>query len=153
MSLYGYERATTPFLENLVEQGVVFDWAIAPCSWTLPTHASLFTGRFRSETGTNWTIPLGPKYPTLAEVLTDQGYATGGFVANPLACRVEQKALTFLPNFGDFVLSTCLDKVCRKQEISVDKQRHKNGQDARKTAFLADQSIAPRGFEPLLRMP
>ena len=64
--------------------------------------------------------------------------------------EAEQKAMTFLPNFGNFVLSACLDKVCRKQEISVDNRRHKNGQDARKTAILADQSIAPRGFEPLL---
>jgi len=64
--------------------------------------------------------------------------------------EAEQKALTFLPNFGNFVLSTCLDKVCRKQEISVDNGRHKKGQNARKTAILASHSIAPRGFEPLL---
>jgi len=64
--------------------------------------------------------------------------------------KAEQKAMNLLPNFGDFVLSTCLDKVCRKQEISVDNHRHKNGQDTLKTAFLADQQIAPRGFEPLL---
>jgi len=62
----------------------------------------------------------------------------------------EQKAVTFLPDFGDFVLSTCLDKICTRQEISGDNQRHKNGQDTRKTAILADNSIAPRGFEPLL---
>jgi len=64
--------------------------------------------------------------------------------------KAEQKALSFLPNFGDFVLSTCLDKLCRKQEISVDNRRHKNSQDAVKTAFLASHQIAPRGFEPLL---
>jgi len=37
-----------------------------------------------------------------------------------------------LPNFGDFVLPPCLDKVCRKQEISVGRQRHKIGQDTLK---------------------
>jgi integrase len=63
--------------------------------------------------------------------------------------EAEQKALNFLPNLGDFVLSTCLDKVCRKQEISVDNQRRKNGQDARKTAILAVHKIPPRGVEPL----
>ena len=42
------------------------------------------------------------------------------------------------PNFGDFVLSTSLDKVCRKQEISVDNRKYKNGQDTLKTAFLAE---------------
>ncbi len=62
----------------------------------------------------------------------------------------EQKALNCLPSFGDFVLATSLDKMCRKQEISVDNRRHKNSQDALKTAILADAQIAPRGFEPLL---
>ncbi|MHC4168725.1 MAG: sulfatase [Planctomycetota bacterium] len=105
MSLYGYERPTTPFLENLAKQGVLFEWAIAPCSWTLPTHASFFTGRFQSETGTNWTIPLGPKYPTLAEVLTDNGYVTGAFVANTLACRVEHGIARGFARYKDYALS------------------------------------------------
>jgi len=63
--------------------------------------------------------------------------------------KAEQKALNFLPDFGSFVLSTCLDKVCRKQEISVDNRRHKNSQDAVKTAILAGKRIPPRGVEPL----
>jgi len=64
--------------------------------------------------------------------------------------EAEQKAMNFLPNFGNFVFATSLAKVCRKQEIPVDNRRHKNGQDTLKTAFLADKQIAPRGFEPLL---
>ena len=64
--------------------------------------------------------------------------------------EAEQKALNFLPNFGDFVLSTCLDSKRKKQEIFIDKQRHKNSQDTLKAAILADDQIAPRGFEPLL---
>src|SRR4030043_698482 len=53
--------------------------------------------------------------------------------------KAEQKAMSFLLNFGDFVLATCLDKMCRKQEIVVDNRRHKNSQDGLKTAFLATQ--------------
>ncbi len=63
--------------------------------------------------------------------------------------EAEQKALNFLPNFGDFVLATSLDKMCRKQEISIDNHRHENSQNALKTAFLAKQKIPPRGVEPL----
>ncbi len=63
--------------------------------------------------------------------------------------NAEQKALNFLPDFGSFVLCGCLDKVCRKQEISVDNRRHKNSQDTVKTAILADKRIPPRGVEPL----
>jgi integrase/recombinase XerD len=63
--------------------------------------------------------------------------------------EAEQKAVTFLPNFGDFVLSTCLDKICTRQDISRDNHRHENGQDTRKTAFLAACQVPPRGVEPL----
>ncbi|MHC4426741.1 MAG: tyrosine-type recombinase/integrase [Planctomycetota bacterium] len=63
--------------------------------------------------------------------------------------KAEQKAMNFLPDFGNFVLSTCLDKMGRKQEISVDNRRHKNSQDALKTAILAEKRIPPRGVEPL----
>ena len=62
--------------------------------------------------------------------------------------KAEKKALSALPDFGSFVLSTCLDKVCTKQEISIDNQRHKNSQDTFKTAFLADQETPRVGFEP-----
>jgi hypothetical protein len=51
--------------------------------------------------------------------------------------KAKQKAMNFLPNFGDFVLSTSLEKVCRKQEISTDSHRHKNSQDTLKTIILA----------------
>ena len=62
--------------------------------------------------------------------------------------KAEQKALSALPDFGSFVLSTCLDKVCTKQEISIDNQRHENSQDTFKTAFLADHETPRVGFEP-----
>jgi arylsulfatase A-like enzyme len=82
LSLYGYPRSTTPNLERLARLGVRFDRAIAPSSWTLPTHATMFTGREPHEHRTNWQIPLDDTYPTLAEVLARHGYRTGGFVAN-----------------------------------------------------------------------
>ncbi|MDT8301617.1 MAG: tyrosine-type recombinase/integrase [Sedimentisphaerales bacterium] len=50
--------------------------------------------------------------------------------------EAEQKAMNFLPDFGNFVLATCLDKVCRKQEISIDNHRHKNSQDTLKKRIL-----------------
>ncbi|MCP4609835.1 MAG: sulfatase [Planctomycetes bacterium] len=87
MSLYGYQRPTTPFLKSIAEQGVVFQRAIAPCSWTLPSYASLYTGRLQYETGANWSVPLDSKYPTLAEVLSNRGYVTTGFMANTRYCN------------------------------------------------------------------
>ncbi len=64
--------------------------------------------------------------------------------------EAEQKAMNFLPDFGNFVLSTSLDSSGKKQEIFVDNLKHKNGHNTLKTALLTDSKIAPRGFEPLL---
>jgi len=82
LSLYGYERATTPNLGQLAEHGVVFERAITPSPWTLPAHASMFTGRLPHELSADWEVPLDGEYPTIAEVLADDGYLTAGFVAN-----------------------------------------------------------------------
>lgn len=82
LGLYGYARPTTPQLEKWAAGGVVFDRAISPAPWTLPSHASMFTGRLPHDLSTGWLEPLDTNAPTVAEVFRDHGYATGGFVAN-----------------------------------------------------------------------
>ena len=84
LGLYGYDRNTTPYLEAWAEDGLVFERAYTTAPWTLPAHASLFTGRYPFETGTDIDVPLGPEFPTLAEALAGRGYATSAFVANLL---------------------------------------------------------------------
>jgi arylsulfatase A-like enzyme len=86
MSLYGYSRPTTPNLERLATQGTLFTRAIAPSSWTLPSHASMFTGRFPHEYAYGWAVPVATRHPFLAEILYDAGYTTAGFVANTIYC-------------------------------------------------------------------
>jgi arylsulfatase A-like enzyme len=87
LSVYGYERDTTPNLARLARRGVVFQEARAPAPWTLPSHASLFTGRWPHETGVAEDRPLDDADPTLAEYLAGHGYATAGFVANTYFCN------------------------------------------------------------------
>jgi arylsulfatase A-like enzyme len=82
MSVYGAARATTPRLAEWAERGVVFDYAFATSSWTLPSHASMFTGVYASEQSGDWFTRFDEKLPTITEVLRDRGYATGGFTAN-----------------------------------------------------------------------
>lgn len=82
LSLYGYGRETTPNLERLAGEAVVFERAVAPSSWTLPSHASLFTARYPHEHGADREAPLDDTFPTLAEALSARGYETAGFVAN-----------------------------------------------------------------------
>ena len=84
MSLYGHERLTTPHLDRLAEESVVFDAAYAPSFWTVPSHASLFTGTPVSHHRTNAHQTWLPNAAvTLAEHLKDQDYETWMFTANP----------------------------------------------------------------------
>lgn len=87
LGLYGYSRNTSPNLERLARRGVRFEHARAAAPWTLPSHASMFTGRYPHELRTFVNRPLDGTYPTLAEVLRDRGYLTAGFVANTYFCN------------------------------------------------------------------
>ncbi len=87
LSLYGYGRQTTPRLQALARDAIVFDFARAPSSWTLPSHATMFTGRWPHELSVDTDRPLDSTYPTLAEFLSGHGYVTGGFVGNTFYCN------------------------------------------------------------------
>ncbi len=87
LSLHGYGRDTSPNLVNLAHRGVRFEHARATAPWTLPSHASMFTGRWAHELDVYVNRPLDATYPTLAEFLRDRGYLTAGFVANTGFCN------------------------------------------------------------------
>ncbi len=82
LSVYGYDRRTSPILEQLAARGTTFNHAVSPSPWTLPSHASMFTGRSPHELDAGWRSPLerGPR--TVAEIARASGYRTGGFIAN-----------------------------------------------------------------------
>ena len=87
-SLYGYKRKTTPVMEKLASEGVVFNNAFSTTSWTLPAHVSLFSGK--DLVGHKVTAPedkILTDYPLLAEVFQKNGFVTaaftgGGFVSD-----------------------------------------------------------------------
>jgi len=80
LSVYGYPRPTTPNLERLAADGVVFENAFAAAPWTPPSHASLFTGTYPSQHGVdvNENLYLSEQNITLAQVLAEHGYRTFG---------------------------------------------------------------------------
>lgn len=86
LSLYGYSRSTTPRLVEYAARGVAFDRAMAPSSWTLPTHASVFTGRMPHEHKADAGRPLDGRFKTIAEAFSERGYQTSGFIANWVYC-------------------------------------------------------------------
>ncbi|HEX9565327.1 MAG TPA: sulfatase [Gemmatimonadaceae bacterium] len=83
MHLYGYSFPNTPSIEALGAEGVVFDQAMATSSWTLPTHATLLTGKYPTELDADWLVALDDTTPMLSELLRARGYVTGAFMANP----------------------------------------------------------------------
>ncbi len=92
LGCYGYERPTSPELDRLAADAVLFERAVAPMSTTLPTHVSLFTSTNPGRHGVlgnlkHFKQPLvaSEGLPTLAQMLARAGYATAAFVsATPL---------------------------------------------------------------------
>ena len=83
-SVYGYEKTTTPFLERFAAEGTRFDRAYSTSCWTLPAHASMFTGQLPGVHGANNVNKrLVADTPLLADLLTRSGYQTVGFSRNP----------------------------------------------------------------------
>jgi arylsulfatase A-like enzyme len=85
LSSYGYSRPTSPNMDRIASQGVLFENAFATSSYTLPSHASLVSGRYPHEHGVEWSKPMAlvdSRYPTLAEALVSRGYRTAAFSAN-----------------------------------------------------------------------
>ena len=86
----GNKQAATPVLDRLAAQGRVFTDAHAHNVVTLPSHANLLTGLYPYQHGVrdNTGFRLTERFPTLATVLREAGYATGAFVgAYPLDSR------------------------------------------------------------------
>jgi arylsulfatase A-like enzyme len=105
MSLYGYNRDTTPNLARLAQRGVRFEQARSTAPWTLPSHASMFTARWPHELELERHAGLDASYPTLAEFFRDHGYATSGFVANRFWCGRESGLARGFVEYKDFPLT------------------------------------------------
>ncbi len=89
LGCYGYNRNTSPTIDQLASEGLVFDNHIATMSLTLPSHTSMFTGLSPKSHGVNRN---GQKLPenlrTLPEILRENGYATVGIVSSYILNRV-----------------------------------------------------------------
>lgn len=92
MSVYGYNRRTTPFLERLADEGVVFERAYSNSTWTQPSTASFMTSLHHSVLGGlrrgMHSTPVPAKATTMAEHLRRAGYQTAVFTSNPNAARL-----------------------------------------------------------------
>jgi arylsulfatase A-like enzyme len=103
LSLHGYNRPTSPALDELASRGIRFDRAQAASSWTLLSHASMFTGRWPHELSANWYTRLDEAHPTVAEFLGSRGYATAGFVGNTWYCASDSGLNRGFTAYQDYI--------------------------------------------------
>ena len=110
LSCYGYSRLTSPNLDRFAEESVLYTNCVSTTSWTLPAHASLFTGKYISSHGVRHH-PKGPLHLadavdedrtqitirarglsayeiTLAQLLKADGYQTAGVAGGPWMKRI-----------------------------------------------------------------
>lgn len=82
---YGYGRDTTPNIDKLAEEGILFKNMLAQSSWTKPGTASILTGLYPKNHGALWSPPLAEENVLLSEILKENGYSTSAFIANMVA--------------------------------------------------------------------
>jgi arylsulfatase A-like enzyme len=83
LGLYGYDRDTSPFMDELGRNGLYFDWVITPQNSTLPAHMTMFTGQHPIVHGVMHAKPglrLADSFRTLPEILSREGFETRGWV-------------------------------------------------------------------------
>ncbi|MCH7527226.1 MAG: sulfatase, partial [Planctomycetes bacterium] len=84
LSCYGHAAQISPFLAEWASHSIIFDRAVADGIWTIPSHASMFTGLSVREHGVDYpNIWLDDSIPTVADELAAKGYTTASFSNNP----------------------------------------------------------------------
>ncbi|MFC1783510.1 sulfatase-like hydrolase/transferase [Planctomycetota bacterium] len=84
LGCYGFDRPTTPRIDAIANQGILFKSAFAPSPWTLPSHCSMLTGTYPlyHQIHDNNENRLDDSLLTLAEILQENDYATGGVIGS-----------------------------------------------------------------------
>lgn len=125
---YGGKRGLTPRIDALARESVVFENTTAASSWTKPSTATILTGLPPAVHGaTRIDRRLPPAVETLAEVLENAGYRTGGFSANAHVTE----ATGFAQGFGRFEL---MPELARGEAL-----------DRRALAWLDESAAVPEG--------
>jgi len=101
VSVYGCERKTTPFLEELAKESIVFTEAYSQSSWTKPSIASILSGLYPSRHGACTMLDmLSDSVVTLPEVLRKHGYVTAAFCTSRV---ISDPVFDFHQGFDVFV--------------------------------------------------
>lgn len=102
---FGNRRGDTPFLAGFAQRALYFQDAVSPGTWTVPVHASMFSGRSVCELGIDFYNPgysaFDDSFPSLAEVLSRAGYQTVAWADHPYFFNRETR-FSLLRGFQQF---------------------------------------------------
>jgi arylsulfatase A-like enzyme len=145
LSTYGYARPTSPHLTALARRGLLYERAIATAPWTLPSHASIFTGLYPSELGFDgegftWVAGIG----SIAGDLEKAGRASYGISANPIIPSSDDLSAGFRSVWGSNRLTqplvmNLLDRARHREEFQS------RGRRVTELAIDWIDRIAPKG--------
>lgn len=85
LGLFNGLAEATPNLDRLAREATVYEHAYSTAPWTLPAHASIFTGLYPSRHGAGVSRPDLGEVATLAGLLSGRGYLTAGFSSGELS--------------------------------------------------------------------
>ncbi len=110
LGTYGYDKDTSPVIDELARGGVKFAHAVSPTSWTLPAHVTLLTGRLQASHGTlRPEDRIADSETLLTEIFERDDYATVGFYSGPFMDR----SFGFDRGFDRYV--SCMSKKTTEQ--------------------------------------
>jgi len=131
LGCYGHRGRLSPMMDELAQEGVLFEQAIATSPWTLPSVASFFCGYYptvhkvtsyqqalESARGIGGRVRyFGDEFTTLAEVLQANGYVTAGFSANPFITAKYGFAQGFDHFDASFAANTTLGNIVNEAAV------------------------------------
>lgn len=131
LSCYGYHQSTTPCIDNIAREGAVFDTALSTAPWTMPSHASMFTGMYPSKhQTTNNHQFLSSRFTTIAELLRANGYMTAAFSNNPWVSPLTNLNQGFDFFFQGYEKSSAIGSKWEKLLIAQGVRRLMKGENA-----------------------
>lgn len=158
LSCYGYPLPTSPNLDALATHSTLFQNAISAAQWTVPSHASMFTGLYPSAHQVLQSYSVLPdNLTTLAERLSSGGYFTAGFCNNPLVGVINnglRRGFDSFLNYSGLLTSHPNQAGRKKGPIDLYRQFFKrvlaNGLGKIQDSFARSEMLLALSFSPLM---
>ena len=141
LSCYGYPLQTTPNIDSLASEGIVFENTISPVPFTLPAHCSMLTGTIPPyhRAMDNSDYILSGDNVTLAEILKEKGFNTGGFVSSFILDSrfgIGQGFDVYVDDFDDSSSSTGINERIGGETTGLALEWLEQNKDAKNFMFL-----------------